>query len=117
MVKNNKNDLNLSRQELFDMANDEAYNMEDEECPICYEAPFDEPLQTICRHIFCGECIRSILMNKPECPMCRKKCNVNQLKRPPSKNKNDKNKEEIKNDEPEKKDDDDNDGTIIFDAK
>eukprot|EP01083_Nonionella_stella_P165389 550072_1 len=73
-----------SAQELYDMALASAYNMDDAECPICYETPFDEPLQTICRHIFCGECIRSVLIVKPECPMCRKKCSVHQLKKPPS---------------------------------
>merc|ERR1712129_564158 len=83
MVNENKN-RDLSNQQLFEMAVEEAFNYDDE-CPICYEVPMDEPLQTPCRHIFCGECIRSILHSKPECPMCRKNVTTNQLKQPPSK--------------------------------
>merc|ERR1719361_3216415 len=88
------------------MALFEAYNMDEAECPICYETPFDDPLQTICRHIFCGECIRSILSEKPECPMCRKKCSIKQLKKPPSKDGNEEDKNE-----------NEDDGMIKFDTK
>merc|ERR1712190_146897 len=100
MVNQNKN-KNLSNKALFEMAAEEAFNDEDE-CPICYEVPMDAPLQTPCRHIFCGECIRSILMEKAECPMCRKSVMIRQLKQPPSKGgdaniiKNDKNQKEEK---------------------
>ena len=75
----NKMDPNLSRAELFAIAKEEAFGDKDGECPICFECPFDEPLQTPCRHIFCRECIISILM-KRECPMCRSKVRINQLK-------------------------------------
>merc|ERR1712228_78651 len=101
MVNKNKN-RNLSRQELFEMAEDEAFN-DDDECPICYEVPMDAPLQTPCRHIFCGECIRSILENKAECPMCRKKVRINQLKQPPSKEQKTKNKNQQNDEQKEEK--------------
>merc|ERR1712048_897865 len=101
MVQHNKN-RNLSKQELFEMAAEEAFNDEDE-CPICYEVPMDAPLQTPCRHIFCGECIRSILMEKAECPMCRKQVRIRQLKQPPSKDGNANKNAKIKKQEIEKK--------------
>ena len=71
---------NMSRQELFAMAKEEAFGDRDGECPICMECPYDEPLQTPCRHIFCKECIVGYLQTKPECPMCRAKTTVPQLK-------------------------------------
>eukprot|EP01083_Nonionella_stella_P117644 350837_1 len=111
---------NLSRQQLFKMAKHEAFNYTDDgECPICYECPFDEPLQTPCRHIFCGECIRSVLDHKSECPMCRKKVIISQLRKPPSReddtdqnNKNHNQKEEKGDD-----DEDDEEDKIRFDSK
>eukprot|EP01084_Bolivina_argentea_P049306 90699_1 len=90
LVSDNKN-ANKSAKELYEMALVCAYNISECECPICYETPFDEPLQTICRHIFCGECIRTILSIKSECPMCRKYCTIEQLKKPPNENNNNNN--------------------------
>ena len=83
-IVNNSSNLNLSRAALFEMAEEEAFDDRDGECPICYECPFDEPLQTPCRHIFCRECIIPILEDKKECPMCRAIVNVKQLKQPKS---------------------------------
>merc|ERR1712176_1471060 len=115
MVNANKN-RDLSKQELFEMAIEEAFNDEDE-CPICYEVPMDAPLQTPCRHIFCGECIRGILHNKAECPMCRKKVTIRQLKQPPSKNGDDPNtNNKIEKEQIEQKHDI-KDDEIRFDSK
>eukprot|EP01084_Bolivina_argentea_P260970 440882_1 len=74
--------MNKSKNELFNLAKEIGYNMDDKECPICFETPFDEPLQTKCRHVFCGECIKGILMDKPECPLCRNVCLISELERP-----------------------------------
>jgi len=69
------------------VAEEEAYNSEDTECGICLEL-IEEPLQTPCRHMFCGECIQgcvqeSIDTNKdPKCPVCRKPIKMRQLKKP-----------------------------------
>merc|ERR1711971_786112 len=68
----------LSIKEKFGLTCKEVFDFENE-CPICYEVPMDEPMQTPCKHTFCGDCIRSILENKPECPICRNNVNVNQL--------------------------------------
>ena len=134
MVNQSQNNLNLSRAELFEMAEEEAYEDRDGECPICYECPFDEPLQTPCLHIFCRECIVSILHEKPKCPMCRADVKINQLKQPKSKKKlnqqqNDKEENDDDDDDDEQEtetetqekkeedDDDDDDGKIKFDSK
>ena len=96
-------------QQLYEMALVSAYNENENECPICYETPFDAPLQTICRHIFCGECITSILREKNQCPMCRKKCSIKQLRKPPSQKQetigddNKKDKMDVDQDEDDKK--------------
>ena len=45
----------------------------------------DAPLQTPCRHIFCGDCIEEVLRKKSECPICRKHVDIKWLKKPPSK--------------------------------
>ena len=103
---NDKCNINKSAQELFDLAHFEAYNVSDQECPICYETPFDEPLQTPCRHIFCGECIKSIIEESTQCPMCRKKCTIRQLKKPP--NPDNKNNKKEQEQQQEKKQDDNN---------
>eukprot|EP01083_Nonionella_stella_P117642 350834_1 len=80
MVQQNKN---KSCKELYELARVDAYN-KDGQCVICLECPPDEPLQTPCRHIFCGECIHAQLEANGECPICRKKTDVSRLKLPPS---------------------------------
>ena len=124
MVNNNKN-KNLSSKELFEMAKEEAFNSNDGECPICFECPFDEPLQTLCRHIFCGECIITYINSSDaKCPLCRKPCPISSLKKPYSaekeqqeqKDNNDDDDDEEKNNDKEELDDDDDD-EIKFDSK
>jgi len=75
---------NKTAQELYELALVEAFNVQEAECAICYEAPFDDPLQTVCGHMFCGECIRTVLSEKSECPMCRETCKPTQLRKPPA---------------------------------
>eukprot|EP01083_Nonionella_stella_P316145 1144777_1 len=118
MVNSNSN-LNLSRQQLYEMAEDEAFNDRDGECPICYECPFDEPLQTPCRHVFCGECIRAILQDKQLCPMCRKPVYPQQLKKPKEEEKKKKEEEEEKpkEEKKEKPKEEDEGDQIRFDSK
>eukprot|EP01084_Bolivina_argentea_P137763 242617_1 len=103
---------NLSEKQLFEMAKKEAFNYsEDGECPICYECPFEEPLQTPCRHIFCKECIQSVLFDKSQCPMCRTKVKISQLKKPPSNNNNQKIEMKLENNN------NNNEEEIRFDSK
>eukprot|EP01083_Nonionella_stella_P247543 858119_1 len=83
MVQRNKN---KSANELYELARVEAYN-KDGQCVICLECPPDEPLQTVCRHIFCGECIRVQLEVNGVCPICRNKTDVHHLQLPPSEKK------------------------------
>jgi len=76
------------------VAEEEAFNADEEECPICLEL-IEEPLQTPCRHIFCGDCIRNLLQsaqNDEKCPICRKKCKAKQLKIPPQMKKDEEKK-------------------------
>merc|ERR1712013_688864 len=108
-----------SAQELYELALVEAFNVHETECAICYEAPFDAPLQTQCAHLFCGECIRTVLEAKAECPMCREPCTPSQLRKPPTPNSMTSTMtttSKIKKKEPEKSEDAD-DATIKFDLK
>jgi len=56
---------------------DENKEVEDADCPICYESIKDVDLITLnCSHKFCGSCITHILENhninsKPTCALCR----------------------------------------------
>jgi len=75
----------LSAKELYELTIEEAYN-KDSECVMCLDAPPNgEMLQTVCRHVFCSECIAGYLEQNQHCPICRTKCVRAQLKRPGSK--------------------------------
>ena len=105
-----------SNKELFAMAECEALNQsvdqsEERECVICLECPLDAPLQTPCRHIFCGECIQSVLRQKPECPLCRERCTWRDLKQPRMA------KHEEEQEQEKEKEESEGDGVIRFDAK
>jgi SNF2 family DNA or RNA helicase len=43
----------------------------DEECSICMEQ-FNNPVLTVCGHLFCCECLKASLNIKKTCPTCRK---------------------------------------------
>ena len=121
MVQQRK-DQELSSKELFAMAAEEAFADRDGECPICFECPLDDPLQTPCRHLFCRECISEILRQKNECPICRSTVNPNDLKKPKKEREDDNEREELnENEEVEMKQnedgEDDGDDIIRFDAK
>ena len=78
MVEMNKD---ASKQELYEMARQEAFN-KDGACVICLEIPPEEPLQTPCNHIFCGECIRLQIRENGNCAICRTKIKMDQLRQP-----------------------------------
>ena len=107
---------NLSSKELYAMAAEEAFADRDGECPICFECPLDDPLQTPCRHLFCRECILDILQQKSQCPMCRSTVNPKDLKKPRNDGVDGEELNENK-DSVEDKGNDDNDDVIRFDAK
>ena len=65
----------------FAVTEEEAFNA-NEECPICLEL-VEEPLQTPCRHVFCGDCIKPhIISQGGRCPICRKSTKLKDLKIP-----------------------------------
>ena len=68
-------------QQKFAVTEEEAYNA-NEECSICIEV-LEEPLQTPCRHVFCGDCIKPHIITQGErCPICRKPIKLKDLKIP-----------------------------------
>lgn len=53
----------------FEYMNEHAID-ENLQCVICMQ-PFLEPIQLICRHIFCKSCAETWFENKKSCPTCR----------------------------------------------
>ncbi|KAK1389800.1 hypothetical protein POM88_017978 [Heracleum sosnowskyi] len=41
-------------------------------CPICM-APFFQPTTTRCGHVFCKNCVTHAMVQKKQCPICRKR--------------------------------------------
>ena len=74
--------LNMSSADLFQMAEEEAFEDRNGECSICFECPFDDPLVTPCRHTFCRECIIEALQHSAVCPMCRAPTQIRNLMKP-----------------------------------
>ena len=59
-----------------------------DDCAICLDL-LQLPLQTPCRHLFCAECIRGLLLSgrgaekgTGQCPLCRADLSINQLYKP-----------------------------------
>jgi SNF2 family DNA or RNA helicase len=53
---------------------------DDETCGICLsEIPEDDIGVTKCGHIFCYQCIKTIIADRHECPYCRKKVNGTEI--------------------------------------
>lgn len=90
MVEQNKD---CSKQELYEMAKKEAFNAGGA-CVICLEQPPEEPLQTPCGHIFCGECIRLQIRENGNCAICRTKVTTAQLQHPFSEEKKEENEDD-----------------------
>merc|ERR1719233_941824 len=82
-------------QQKFAVTEEEAFNA-NEECPICLEV-VEEPLQTPCRHVFCGDCIKPHIISQGErCPICRKPTKLKDLKIPKGLEKQELVKKDIK---------------------
>ncbi len=95
-------------------ASDVAYGEKTDECVICLDV-MEQPLQTPCRHLFCGGCIEEYLETNPVCPTCRARANVGNLKKPKKKGGAKKTpKETVAVELPPKHL---GEGTVVFDAK
>lgn len=71
---NNKNDMN----EKGDI--DEQGEQDDETCGICLtEIPENDIGVTKCGHIYCYQCIKTIIAQRHECPYCRKNVKDNEV--------------------------------------
>jgi len=46
--------------------------IEEFKCPICW-GPLVEPIQTLCGHHFCNDCINKSIRLRRECPVDKKK--------------------------------------------
>merc|ERR1719273_3000839 len=90
MVELNKD---LDKKTLYEMAKKEAFN-KDGACVICLEIPPEEPLQTPCGHIFCGECIRLQIRENGNCAICRTKLKAAELRQPFSEEKKEENEDD-----------------------
>lgn len=65
-------------------AKDFSFNAMGSECSICLDV-MDNPVQTICRHAFCLECIMAIIngpLERCRCPQCRQTLNQKSLFKP-----------------------------------
>jgi SNF2 family DNA or RNA helicase len=65
-----------------------AFQAVDSECSICIEL-LEDPVQTLCGHLFCSQCVRSLLSTgggQKNCPLCREMIRSNQLFKPRSEN-------------------------------
>jgi hypothetical protein len=57
--------------------NDSEETIMKEECPICFEMKDEDPIQLVCKHIFCRSCLIQHITSKmaasciAQCPMCR----------------------------------------------
>lgn len=59
---------------------DDSDNEDDETCGICLgEIPENDIGVTKCGHIFCYQCIKTIINQKQQCPYCRKGVKENEL--------------------------------------
>ncbi|XP_033240539.1 E3 ubiquitin-protein ligase COP1-like [Drosophila pseudoobscura] len=55
---------------------EETYN-----CPICFESVSSrDPVATKCGHVFCRQCIRTVIRRFHKCPVCRMRSTLRQLK-------------------------------------
>ena len=46
-------------------------NQIESNCPVCIDVMVS-PCKLPCGHIFCYECLESVMDTKPKCPLCRK---------------------------------------------
>jgi len=60
------------------VATQPPFNSVDEPCALCLDVITD-PLQTPCRHIYCGACIRGVIASNAVCPICRSTISVSTL--------------------------------------
>jgi len=62
----------------------QPFNKVTDECTICLDV-MENPLQTACRHLFCGECIRRLINTDDysRCPICRTEISEESLVNPP----------------------------------
>lgn len=51
-----------------------------EDCPICYDSMDNPVFVPCCHHLYCDQCILHWVMNNKNCPMCRSKLSLNDLK-------------------------------------
>ncbi|CCC69519.1 hypothetical protein NCAS_0C05290 [Naumovozyma castellii] len=67
------NHLNLSDKEIFPFIPEDA-----RKCILCL-AYMTDPSCSPCGHIFCWECILDWCKERPECPLCRQECQIQQI--------------------------------------
>ncbi len=80
-----KGSLTADKVELASLA---AISQLTDDCAVCLDL-LEQPLQTPCRHLFCAECIRGLLLSgrgaekgTGQCPLCRADISINQLYKP-----------------------------------
>lgn len=50
------------------------YSVDDGNCPVCLGSyTGNEPMITVCGHIFCNPCITEVLKSSRQCPVCRQR--------------------------------------------
>ena len=74
----NPSDNDEEEEEEKDDDNSSYQKQNDQECMLCLSER-KNPSITICGHIFCWNCIMACIDSKPECPLCRTPCQLNQI--------------------------------------
>lgn len=49
---------------------------DDAKCPICLTLYKDPSIIRTCEHVFCFDCIRKWISQKPNCPLCKQRVDL-----------------------------------------
>lgn len=76
LITSNKKSKTLSKapvnQAIHVPSDQPPVQFSDKKCPVCFDV-LNQPSVTLCGHVFCTECIRTVVRTSKQCPICRRK--------------------------------------------